>query len=130
MAFRWTTTLHIDPIAKGRPRFTRIGHAFTPKRTRDYEKMVKEMCLSAWNGEPLSGPVVLTVDFTIARPKTNKTTYHSQKPDCDNLLKAIQDSLNGVAFNDDSQIVCTSSSKKWGDSGLVEIIVESYDDCF
>ena len=26
-----------EPVGKGRPRFTRQGRAYTPKKTRDYE---------------------------------------------------------------------------------------------
>ena len=27
-----------QPIGKGRPRFTKTGHAYTPTKTREYEK--------------------------------------------------------------------------------------------
>jgi len=30
--------------------------------------------------------------------------YHTKKPDCDNLAKGIKDCLEGIAFNNDSQI--------------------------
>ena len=30
-----------EAVAKGRPRFTRRGHTYTPKKTADYEKHIK-----------------------------------------------------------------------------------------
>jgi len=30
-----------EPVAKGRPRFTRRGIAYTPKKTSDYEELVR-----------------------------------------------------------------------------------------
>jgi Holliday junction resolvase RusA-like endonuclease len=44
---------------------------------------------------------------------------HTSKPDIDNLVKAILDALNGVAFNDDSQIWEIQSSKIWTDEPYV-----------
>lgn len=31
--------------------------------------------------------------------------FDTGKPDCDNIAKAVLDALNGVAFDDDSQVV-------------------------
>ena len=48
-----------EVIPKGRPRFTRSGHAYTPKRTTDYETKVKAHYLTeypyglAFENEPL-----------------------------------------------------------------------------
>lgn len=30
--------IEIEPVAKGRPRFTKQGHAYTPAKTKNYEK--------------------------------------------------------------------------------------------
>lgn len=42
--------------------------------------------------------------------------YEGDTPDIDNIIKPIQDSLNGVIYNDDNQIVDTRSRKKEIDS--------------
>lgn len=44
---------------------------------------------------PISGPVVLSIDFY--RPR--------KRGDCDNLFKAQLDSLRGIAYADDDQVV-------------------------
>lgn len=38
-----------------------------------------------------------------------------KKPDADNIIKIIADALNGVAYNDDKQIVMCSCGKYYTD---------------
>lgn len=95
MAFL-TLTLHGDPVAKGRPRLGKNGHAFTPERTRMAEKAVTDAVIAAMNGlPPVADPVVVSVVFSCATRR---------RADADNLLKLITDAMNKVAFEDDSQI--------------------------
>lgn len=42
--------------------------------------------------------------------------WHTRKPDSDNVLKAVKDSLNGLAWRDDSQ-VCKVHLEKHEASG-------------
>ena len=48
------------------------------------------------------------------RPKTSK-------PDLDNLVKAVLDSLNGVAYEDDSIIWSIDATKEYGDEPEVAV---------
>ena len=48
----------------------------------------------------------------------------TKKPDLDNIAKAILDSLNGIAYKDDSQIVSLLISKKYSDRPRVEIALK------
>jgi len=87
--------VHGSPVPKERPRLGKYGNVYTPKRTKDWEDVV------AWtykeSGGPwLSGPLSISYKFYLASEK---------KKDHDNLEKAITDALNGVAYEDDSQIV-------------------------
>jgi Holliday junction resolvase RusA-like endonuclease len=57
-------------------------------------------------------PVEITISFILKRPKQIiwKTKpmfrlWHDKTPDLDNLVKAVVDGLNGIAFHDDRQIV-------------------------
>ena len=34
-------TIPGEPVGKGRPRFTKNGHSFTPEKTVNYENLVK-----------------------------------------------------------------------------------------
>lgn len=60
---------------------------------------------------PVIGPVKLTVTAWFSRPKSEirKTKPmpiypHIKKPDADNVVKAVMDALNGLAWHDDAQV--------------------------
>lgn len=50
------------------------------------------------------------------------------KPDCDNIAKAILDALNGVAYDDDKQVVRLHVEKEYGATGSVEVVIGEIDD--
>lgn len=84
-----------DAISKGRPRVTSRG-TFTPKRTREFEKLVRA---SAAAVRPLEWKIDgrYRVEICIM-PKTRR------RADIDNQAKAILDGLNGVFYRDDYQV--------------------------
>jgi crossover junction endodeoxyribonuclease RusA len=84
-------TVEGDPVAKGRPRFARGGHAYTPKRTADAEREIKAIAQEIFY-KPRETPVGMQMTFYC---KTKRRT------DGDNLAKLVSDALNGVAFVDD-----------------------------
>lgn len=100
------------PVGKGRPRVTRCG-TFTPKKTRDYEEKVRR-CWQTQSGVsfPAGTPILakITAWFPIPKSTSKKRAaqmaggYHIKRPDCDNIAKAILDSLNGCAYPDDSAV--------------------------
>lgn len=109
------------PVPKGRPRTTRNGVTYTPKKTKDYEAFVAASFLEAGGHRYLDGEL-LNVDlrfyFKVPKSYTKKqkaallnNPYYGHRPDLDNLEKAILDGLNGVAFADDSQVVEMHSAK-------------------
>jgi Holliday junction resolvase RusA-like endonuclease len=131
------------PTAKGRAR-SRIVHAkgktfashYTPVATRDFEALVKDFARQAIAGaEPLTVPVDLLVEFRFRIPDTwpkwkrelaeSGLVHHTKKPDCSNLVKAIEDACNGVLFRDDGQVVGCVQDKVWT-SGAECIVVHGY----
>lgn len=98
---------------KARPRICR-GHAFTPKDTVQYEKLVRE-CYKQQDGRYLEGPIkaLIIAYYKIPKSYTKKRVQAirnglekpTKKPDADNIGKIILDSLNGIAYKDDSQII-------------------------
>lgn len=64
-----------------------------------------------------SGPVELRVHFELPRGSTVKRAHPSVRPDLDKLLRAIGDSLTGVLYDDDAQVVSVVATKSYaGDS--------------
>jgi crossover junction endodeoxyribonuclease RusA len=59
--------------------------------------------------------VRLTVAFFLPRPKSlpKRVTCHTKTPDLDKALRAIGDSLSGVCYRDDSQIVEIVAMKRY-----------------
>ncbi|MCR5722022.1 MAG: RusA family crossover junction endodeoxyribonuclease [Lachnospiraceae bacterium] len=99
-----------DPVGKSRPRFAR-GHAYSPQKNREYEKMINK----SYDGLKLEGAVNLRLTAYYQKPKKCKTLYPTKKPDIDNVAKIIMDSLNGVAYDDDKQVINLSIVKRWTD---------------
>lgn len=101
------------PVPKQRPRFSRTGHIYTPRKTKDYEDFVgwkaKEVIT-----EPLTGDIALHI-----RVYVNRNVF----ADIDNIAKAIMDGLNGIAYKDDKQVVCLTVQRLRGEE-KVEIELE------
>ena len=105
-------TVYDTPIGKGRPRITRYG-TYTPKKTRAYEEKVRD-CWRTQCGKTFPGKVPLLASvvayFPIPQSVSKKKaeamagTFHMNRPDADNIAKAILDSLNGHAYPDDSAV--------------------------
>jgi crossover junction endodeoxyribonuclease RusA len=87
-------TVKGNPLPKARARGGK-GHHYTPKATRDAEAWVKlhakRACVPC-----LAGPVKLSLSFYRA---------NAVPCDVDNLAKLVSDALNGLAFEDDRQVV-------------------------
>lgn len=115
----------IDPVAKGRPRFGK-GRTYTPKKTKDFETTIKEMARNQYRNGPMKGALSVVVVFFIKRPKTVTREYPTVKPDLDNLEKSLFDALNGIAYEDDCQIIELNASKKYGPIGGIFVDIKPY----
>lgn len=132
-----STTIEIEEkaIPKGRPRFVRRGNfvqAYTPKKTHDYEKRIAQIYKERIN-EKYEGPIriLIKVEIKPAKSLSKKKTqeliekqWHEQKPDVDNLAKAILDALNGIAYLDDSQIQELDVVKCWSFRDCITLQIE------
>lgn len=108
------------PVGKGRPRFMKNGHTYTPQKTRDYEDKVV-LCWKCQSGKGFAAGVPLAANISaffsvprnLSREKANAldSTPHTKRPDADNVAKAILDALNGHAYQDDSAIAFLSVQK-------------------
>lgn len=120
------------PFAKQRARFSRrSGRAYTPKETVSFEQTVGTIAALHFP-EPLDGPVRISIAATFEPPKSwskKKTAAHMnrphiQRPDLDNIVKAIKDGLNRIAYADDGQVAQASASKIWGFPAKTIVTVE------
>ena len=48
----------------------------------------------------------------------------TKKPDCDNIAKIVLDSLNGIAFMDDKQVVNLVVTKNYDSIPCVEVDIK------
>jgi len=102
---------------------------FTPKRQRDFMCLVKLAAAKAMNDEPpFEGPLRIVLRATYLTPKSwskskrANTYWKTSKPDASNLLKLVEDALNGVAFLDDAQIVEATVQKTY--APIAQTVVE------
>lgn len=135
-------SINIKPKGKGRPRFARRGNfvsTYTPKTTADYEKTIRnaflEQCESQYDKE-YSGPIKVSIWAFFEPPKSYSKkkklelieTPHLKKPDADNIAKSILDSLNGIAWKDDSQISDIDIHKYYDEEDKVIVEIEYKED--
>lgn len=116
--------VHGTPKGKGRPRFTRdfYGgvHTHTPAATASFEQRVRDYYFETYPRleRPVYGKgraLVLEAEICFSPPASlskkkqvamvTGKVQHTKKPDIDNVLKAITDALNNVAYADDAQII-------------------------
>ena len=87
------------PVPKSRPR-TGQGRVYTPARTRDYERAVKEVAQLSCK-HPLEGELWMSAHFYFRDNKAG---------DIDNYIKSIFDGMEGVCFHNDRQIKVLEAS--------------------
>lgn len=115
-----------EPRGKGRPRFTKDGHAHTDSETRSYEKKIMAYYRQQLKNFRWDDSAYISVEITAVYPIPKSTTKASlaaiqagrilpkRKPDIDNVIKIVLDSLNGYAYKDDAQVVMVSGRKIYG----------------
>lgn len=119
------------PFAKQRPRFSRrSGRAFTPAETISFERTVGTI-VARHIPEPLAGPVRVDITAYFAMPASWSQKKraamngqpHTQRPDLDNIQKALLDGMNRIAFADDGQVADLTCRKFWSTSDVTFLIV-------
>lgn len=128
-----------EPKGKQRPRFnSKTKKTYTPKETKDYECKIRNsynMCC----GEFFDGAVKANITCYYAIPKSfskgkKEKAMHNKifplvKPDLDNVAKVILDSLNGIAYKDDSQVVELNIKKVYSENPLVKVELYQVEEC-
>ena len=125
-------------IGKGRPRLNSYtGVVYTPTRTKDYESLVEQYFLLKYpRFKVLEGRLKVSIISFFSIPKTTKKAdinemlenniSPTKKPDIDNIVKSILDSMNKFAFKDDNQITKLEVEKKYSIEDKVYVKIEEY----
>lgn len=113
----------------GRPRLTSDNAKLKPYRHALTQMAMETVSRNAQDAPvaPAGVPVALTVVWTLAKPKSTpkRVTQPTKKPDADKLLRAVLDSLTGVAYADDSQVVTIMATKRYGAPECTEVHVRA-----
>jgi len=133
-------TIKVDgvPVPKGRARYVRRGNhisTYTPEKTRTYETLIKDSAIEAMGAsEPLETPVSLYLYIRVPIPKSctkkrlqaiaDGSEKPIKKPDASNILKSVEDGMNGVVYHDDSQIINIHVTKVYSSLPGVDICVK------
>lgn len=122
--------------AKQRPRFNRYsGKTYTPNETIAYENWVKTCYLEKYKDKELmEKPLRVTIKAYFEIPKSTSKKRKKQmmdneilpmvKPDTDNIAKGVLDSLNGIAYKDDKQVVELIVNKYYNNTPYVSVMIE------
>jgi Holliday junction resolvase RusA-like endonuclease len=125
-----------DIVGKARPRMnTRTGRAYTPTKTKNYEYFLRQWFIREYpNFKTIESRVKVTVIAYFDIPKSTSKKKQKQmldceifptvKPDTDNIAKSILDSLNGIAYLDDKQVVKLEVEKYYSQVPCVAIMIE------
>lgn len=129
-----------EPVGKGRPRFTKSGYAYTPPKTASYEETVRFCYINTVRkqfentmfAEKVPLKATIYAFFKIPSSWSKKKIKQAAngeilpvvKPDADNIAKIILDSLNGLAYKDDSQVIECTVIKKYSKVGHVSVLLE------
>lgn len=119
-----------EPKGKGRPRLGK-GFTYTPKDTVNYENLVKVCYMDQAKNLKLDGELKATIIAYYSIPKSTSKKKRlemveerirpTKKPDLDNVAKIVLDSLNKVAYDDDSQIVSLTVEKYYSENPRIEL---------
>lgn len=125
---------------KQRPKFNRYsGKVYTPQQTINYENWVKTCFLEQYGEiKLLEKPLKVIINSYYEMPKSVSKKKKMQmlrneivptvKPDLDNIAKSILDSLNGLAYLDDKQVVYLEVAKLYSDNAYVLVSIEEIEE--
>lgn len=107
-------------------------------KSRPWKDSVAAAAHEYLNGRPpLTGPLLLEVDFYVARPAGHFGTgrnagvvrpaaprFPAVRPDATKLVRALEDALTGLVWRDDAQVVIQTVRKRYGHPERAEVLVQ------
>lgn len=115
-------TISGTPMSCPRPRATKHGRIYMPPEYQLHKKSIcmemrRAKILQQWNCDDET-PLKLEIHFFFKRPKVKKGKGEqpepkTTKPDVDNLVKTIMDSLQDAEIIKDDKTIVEIHAKKW-----------------
>lgn len=133
----WSCVIPGKPTPKGNSKsVVRMGKRLVPvasSKVRGFESSSKAIAYTQRPAELLVGAVVVDVDFVFAIPKSRSKGKrmlrvgdpHTSRPDRGNLLKMLEDVLEGVAYADDAAVFDGRVRKVWGERDETRVTVRA-----
>ena len=124
----------INPVPASRPRVTRWS-TFFPKKYTEFKKTMEEITRHT-TFIPTNKLIYTQLDFFVGMPKSwskkkkklKNGKYCDNNADIDNYCKAILDSLEGIYYENDKQIVMIRARKYYYETPRIEYTQEELDD--
>lgn len=129
-----------EPVAQERARFH--GHAYEPAKSKNAKANIRaiadaEMYAQGFTKAHKDMPVALTCWFYRPVPvskalwlrtgmRHNIIAPTPKWKDVDNCIKLVSDALNGLAYEDDAQVVEVHGYSKYAEEAKTEILVEAF----
>ena len=124
-------TIPGPPVGKARPRVAH-GHAYTPAATREYEARVRAAWRASGGGSfaqeaPVAALIAVYHPIPASASKKDRENMAQniilpmKKPDADNIAKIVLDALNGLAYQDDRQVVRLEVVKRYAPDPCVKV---------
>ena len=136
-----------EPQGKGRPKFSRQGgfvKTYTPDKTVLYENLIRTEYLRQCSGqrfadkEPLAMKIRAYYSISASASKKRQAAMEqamldkkirpTKKPDADNIIKVVADSLNQVAYRDDADLVKVELEKFYSWQPRIEVEIKSLEE--
>jgi len=128
-----TLTIPGEPRGKQRPKWSPVG-TYTPKKTVTYEAYIKELFAIKYPAFiPLDSALTIKIWAGLLIPKSTSKKKEgmmklgiikpTKSPDADNILKTVMDSLEKLAYKNDSQIVRVVMDKDYSERPRLEITI-------
>jgi len=132
-------TVYGNPVPKLRARTARtkagFNVAYTPDKTREWEKSILGQALNSRPPAPLNGEIWLGVKIYRQIPKSFSRRKREMaergeirpitRPDLANYIKSVEDAIEGVYYSNDSQVVgyLEGVGKYYSETPRIEVVV-------
>ncbi len=93
------------------------------RKNPEWRQAVQWFARQAYDGQPLTEPLKVIMNFQLCRPKAHFRTngqvkasapdYPTTKPDVSKLIRSTEDALTGILWRDDAQIITQIGHKRY-----------------